>query len=298
MKVNFVSAFAAEWLASYRLRIAAPMRHLKCETRVSDNPVDGFDVYVFGKHAEEHQDAIRNARGLKVYDICDLHTESEHAAHYRAMIPHAGVVVCPTVSMQKALRAAYGVDAVVVNDPWEAPEHTAIEPGRRAVWFGHFSNMNSLDHVGCERELESFEIVTNLKSEHFGHIKVTGWTAEAQRNAILGANIVFLPTENTQRWRVKSPNRVLEALRYGRFVVSGPHVESYAEFAPFIWRGDIREGLHWAQSNRGRALQMVKDGQAYIRERYSPERIAEQWMGVFNDKRRADLRQETRQVAA
>ena len=299
MRVNFVSAFAADWLASYRLRIKLPREHLKCETVLSGMPKPDCDVYIFSKHAEEHQQAIKEVSGLRVFDICDLHTETWHADHYLAMIPHADVITCPTESMRKAIKDAYGRESVVVPDPWESEEHQAVAPGRRAVWFGHCSNMDALDHVGCERELETFKVVTNLKEQRFGHIQIVPWSAEAQRESILASNLVFLPTENRQRWRVKSPNRVLESMRYGRFVVAGPHIESYAEFAPFIWRGEIREGMLWANSHRERALEMVRAGQDYIRSRYSPERIAEQWFGVFNDQRRADVRQnDARQIAA
>jgi len=79
-----------------------------------------------------------------------------------------------------------------------------------------------------------------------------------------------------------SSNRVVKALRAGRFVVTPGGVDAWDELRDYIWVGDVEEGIAWAQNNREEACRKILEGQAYVRVRNCPTRIAAQWTGVFD----------------
>ena len=45
--------------------------------------------------------------------------------------------------------------------------------------------------------------------------------------------------------------------------------------------GDVNEGIDWAINNKDTACQMIEKGQNYIRSRYHPKIIAQQWIDVI-----------------
>jgi hypothetical protein len=77
----------------------------------------------------------------------------------------------------------------------------------------------------------------------------------------------------------RSANRAVTAIRAGRFVVAGD-IPSYREI-PGIWvSDDIKSGLALAMTTD--TTDRIKEAQAYVRERFSPERIADQWERVLS----------------
>jgi hypothetical protein len=80
---------------------------------------------------------------------------------------------------------------------------------------------------------------------------------------------------------VKSPNRVVEPLRAGRFVVAYP-LPSYAELGDYVWLGeDISAGVAWALTNHEEVRRRLEAGQAYVARRFDPRAIGRVWEAVL-----------------
>jgi hypothetical protein len=80
---------------------------------------------------------------------------------------------------------------------------------------------------------------------------------------------------------VKSPNRVVEPLRAGRFVVAYP-LPSYVELSDYVWLGEIiADGVAWAVANREEVRRRIAAGQGHINRRFSPLSIGRVWEAVL-----------------
>ena len=86
--------------------------------------------------------------------------------------------------------------------------------------------------------------------------------------------MVIIPTGVSA---AKSGNRLIEAVRAGKFVVAEP-LPAYEEFAEWMWVGDLREGVEWALGNEKECLKRVRKAQKYVQKHYSMEVIGPKWL--------------------
>ena len=152
---------------------------------------------------------------------------------------------------------------VVIPDPYESEEQEAGY-GEGVLWFGHQSNLKTVEPY--------YDVVTNI-------LTAQDWSREAQLKAIHDCGVVVIPTSDKKG---KSANRLIEAVRNGRFVVAG-ELPAHEEFKQFMWIGDIREGISWAASHKSECISRVKDCQDYIRDRFSPETIGQMWYATIKE---------------
>lgn len=251
MEVTFVSFGPS--MASSRLRADIPQRELeKFGIR------RGKDILVYGKHF------VNNVPKwiTKVYDVCDDHLDHpELGWYYREHIKEADAVTCNSETMRGIIKQKTGRDAYIIPDPFESDEQPA-GMGEGLLWFGHQSNLKQLyPYLDLNPE-----ILTGAE-----------WSREKQLKMLAQCAIVLIPTDNRQ---AKSANRLIEAVRNGRFVVAG-ELPAHDEFKPYVWIGDIYEGVEWALSHREEAIEKVRSCQDYVKDKYSPEAIAKQWLSVL-----------------
>jgi hypothetical protein len=165
--------------------------------------------------------------------------------------------------MAEIIKDATGRDATVIPDPYENAESTPEVIGDRVLWFGHQANIQSLKPYA---------------DLNVGVCTADAWTLQNEARALAGAGVVLLTGSNPGA----SSNRVVKALRAGRFVVApSDSPESWREFSEYIWIGDVREGIAWALNNREDACRKVSAGQNYARTRFSPQLIGSQWEALF-----------------
>jgi hypothetical protein len=209
--------------------------------------------------------------GPVVYDVVNDHFKGPQAMDYFAMCSVAQTITCASEAMAEIIHDATGRDAVVIDDPWETEEREPSVYGEGVLWFGHSANIASLlPHI--EAIGPKLLVCSNVRSAH------VQWSREAEDNCLKGAAVVVL-TGNNQG---ASANRVAKALRAGRMVVcprNGPR--NWQDFEPYIWIGDVGEGIRWALNNREEACKKIQAGQAYIREKFSPQLIGSQWAALF-----------------
>lgn len=257
-RVSFIHGGGPD-MASYRYRAAIPSKELgasindlSADTLVFAKPV-AQDLWEMGK---------AKARGARVIvDVCDDHFDW---MHYREALRLADEVTCPTETM-KAIIGVQDLDkkVTVIPDPYEYPEIPPHVRGTNLLWFGHGVNRGSLERIMPEIEGYPLLVVSNFAG-------AVPWSKETMLQALPNADIVLMPATDLY----KSPNRTIEAIRQGCFVVAEPH-PSLKDFP--IWKGNIKEGIEWARWNQDSANQMVSEAQRFVMERYSPQIVGSAW---------------------
>lgn len=249
MQVTF--AFLAPEIASSRLRAGIPQAELK-KLGVGR----GNDVLVYGKHVVRMEIAMLYKK--RVYDICDDHFHTIHEPYYREHAMTADLITVNSEEMARIVFAETSRVATVIPDPYESEERPAMR-GKGVLWYGHESNLKTIEpYRHC---IDS--ILTTPE-----------WSRERQLKLIHDCAIVVIPTDER---KAKSANRLIEAVRNGRFVVAG-ELPAHDEFKDFMWIGDIFEGLEWAKAHPEECINKTTLCQTYIRDKFSPERIGKLWL--------------------
>jgi SAM-dependent methyltransferase len=129
------------------------------------------------------------------------------------------------------------------------------------------------------------EIGTQLAETHPALVtRFIPWSPVATWQAIDDCDLVIIPQDHMDPWgRMKSHNRLVEAIRGGRLAVTSP-IPSYLELAQYAWVGeDLAEGVRWALSNPQDSLERVITGQQHVATRFSPQRILAQWKRLLTE---------------
>ena len=256
-------------MASYRLRVAIPAPLLGCEYEIGCMGKPTF----FYKHFEGDRD-LAPAAGPFVYDVVNDHFSGSHAEHYRAMCGAASKVTCSSAAMAETVHRWTGRDAIVIDDPYENDEQPAEIKGSGVLWFGHLANIKSLWQTAEKIDglPINLTVCTNLR-----HDSTVEWSPESERRCLKDSALVLVTGDNPGA----SANRIVKALRAGRFVVAPAGTPAWDEWKEHIWIGDVREGVEWALNNREEACRKVVAGQERLKEKNHPEAIARMWMEVF-----------------
>ncbi|WP_119301921.1 glycosyltransferase [Dongia deserti] len=311
-------------LASLRYRVLLPARELArddIEVRFVDArqsvrflPDGGTSesVYVVSKSFDhrtlEAAAQVKAAGHRVIVDFCDNHfARPGIGQHFLSLAGMADEITAATAAMADAVREATGRDSLVIGDPIEGPAGTPkFSPPideLRLCWFGHNSNLDTLDPVLsglAKRQMSgqqplggrrvTLELVTALSDPLLHNLKkvqqafaggltfvATQWSTEATWAALKRADAVVIPSLERGDKRVKSPNRLLESINAGR-VVAGHPLPSYEMFSDYAYLGqDVWSALEEALGDPHAALQRVAAGQASIRRDYSTRAIAAQW---------------------
>lgn len=229
-------------------------------------------------------------------------------AEFQTRLAQACPLSVPSAALRERLEAAARYGVTVIEDPYEreAPEPPRFAPGNtlRLAWFGVFGaplralvegHFIAIARRLAPRPLEialvtgesQVQLVSQMAAQlaavHPGcQLRMVAWSGEAVAKEVTAADLVVLPQDADSEWgRVKSHNRLVEALRGGRLPIASP-IPSYEELAQWAWVGnDLAEGVAWALSRPAEVLQRIAGGQAVVEERFSPQRIGERWAGLL-----------------
>ena len=216
------------------------------------------DTLIFAKpQANELMDMAKaKARGAWVIvDFCDDHFDW---VHYKEALRLADAVSCNTEVMAKIIKE-HGRDATVIGDPYEYPEEKPHCNGMNLLWYGHAVNKHSLERILPELEGYNLRVVSN-----FGG--AIPWSHETMLEEFAKADIVLMPATA----EYKSPNRAVEAIRQGCFVVSERDLG-----IPGIYVGNIKEGIEWTQTQE--MEKHIGRAQKYVRESFTPKILIDKW---------------------
>jgi hypothetical protein len=252
--------------------------------------------------------AFARSRGARmVVDACDDHFETpQFCDAFHQTLHMADYVTCSTDTLASRIRERTGRQATVILDPFEAPASPPrFQPGAerlRLLWFGSATNFGTLAaalpdlvEFGRHRPL-SLRVVTALddpdvtriahlvNSQHASELTFEPhqWSLHDQWSHFDACDLVIIPSRNVQDKLVKSPNRLVESLRRGRFVVAYP-IPSYRPLADFSWQGEhLAQGIAWALAHPAEVRERIADGQRYVEGHYHPAAIAARWSDCLN----------------
>lgn len=248
--------------------------------------------------------AIQQAKQLGcqiVVDYCDNHFERPDVGPHQHQLLHlANQIVCSTPELETYISGLGAARVVHISDCFEGSRQPALfQPADtlKLLWFGNSTNFDTLAPLlqqlvaFAESKPIQLNIVTlhaqgaqAAKNASQGRLEViyTPWSGEALKAALAHCDMVVIPTLQADYKAGKSPNRLIESLWAGRYVVAGC-LPAYAPFAQFASVGDdLVAGIQWALNNPEAVLHKIQQGQAYIIEHHTPKRISEQWHAVLS----------------
>lgn len=257
------------------------------------------------------------ARGVRVIaDINDNHFEgSPHAPYFRELAMNADAIVASTPKMAEIVRRNTARPVTVARDPHEGQRGDArFEPARRSwwgrlseasgldvrpklLWYGYPSNLDTLMvlrdqllplaqrqplmvRVMSREGIGAEALCNELHATCGGRIwwMFSAWSLAEMPKALAETDLVVLPSNTRDsRKAVKSPNRLVNGLWAGRFVIAHP-LPSYEEFADYAWVGEnMADGVRWALENRQAVVERIVRGQDHVETHYSPFSVAREW---------------------
>jgi len=308
-------------IASLRYRVLGPMRELggagfehRLTAVTADTPdavrlqAAQADVVVFSKSFLASNEALAtHAKSLGariVFDVCDNHyRHPAYGEHYRRMTSLADQVVCNTAEMAAVAAPFCAAEPMVIADPYEGPRGSpGFSPGEalRLLWFGHPSNLDSLQESLADLIAYSSaqsialtlltqvgegvaSVCRQVSERTAGRLAMSAkpWSLAAQWLELAACDVVIVPSLDSAEKRVKSANRMVEALWAGRPVAAQPMpayraFEAWAPTAP-----TLSEGCRWLLSNRAHVPGLISEAQRYIEGRFAPASLAGQWANVL-----------------
>lgn len=285
--VNIVS-HAGQHLASHRMRVEIPAEVLNSyttfKTKISEKGDDTCDINIFHKHFRPEQNitdvVMLNDVSKIIFDVCDDWFDREFGEYYEAMCDAAHVITCNTPHMQNRIYEVTGRLAHICSDPISFPYHPPAVPVEEPslLWYGHAVNIFSV--VPYFEKLSNLTVITNLQLP-IGKFKSKFWKPGLVEKVIDLYDIVIIPAISTPEAKFKSPNRAVDALHSGRFVIAESE-EVYGELVKYIFLGPIEEGIKFYKNNPDKVKDMIKQGQQYVLDNYNHKTICEQWVSALN----------------
>lgn len=303
-------------MASTRYRLIQPatglaangfqlqLQGINAKTKATDYPdLLQQDCVIFGKCYEpviaDIMMRVKAAGVATVVDICDNNFTKKVGAHYIPMLQQADLVVASTEEMAQVCRQYTDAEIVVVSDPYEAEArapHVQFSDPARLLWYGSYTNLPHLykqlpqlervhQHHPCKLTIISNpdkgaeQFVEQYNADTSTHVELIfkAWDLDMMNTIWDDTDIVIIPSEANEETLVKSPNRVVDSVRSGRYVVAQP-VPSYLAFTKWVSIGDdIYQGLMDALNNPSALEDKITQAQQYIDQHHAPATIAAQW---------------------
>jgi hypothetical protein len=223
---------------------------------------------------------------------------------YQQGLAAACTMIVPCAALAERFTAIAPRGVFVVEDPWESPRmnrpRAAENTPLRLCWYGNVSEVNlppverglgevarrlaggppvALDFVAAAgRRGLTLALAERLRRINPAfELRFVEWSLESTWRAIDDSDFVILPQAADEWGRVKSHNRLVEAIRGGRLAVCSA-IPAYRELADFAWVGDdLGKGVAWALAHPAEAVERVAAGQRCISARFAPAEIGRKW---------------------
>jgi hypothetical protein len=289
MEINLVSQ-GSSYLASHRVRVV-PARDSMKTSKISEKGDPNADVNIFYKHFDPDgniQFAIDNhdKKTKIIFDICDDHFDRQAGPYYKRMVDLADHITCNSPQMKKRIHEVTNrplKDITVITDPvsfpLREPEHN---PRSELLWFGHASNLESLNSwLPKIQDHGILTIITNTNVQGALNIRPIAWYPGVVEEKIKDFDIVLIPVTKTPWSKYKSPNRAVDAIQSGKFVITDSE-DVYGDLKDFLYiTDDPMEGIRFYNDNPEKVKEMILKGQEYIQKKHSIETVEDQWRKVI-----------------
>ena len=165
----------------------------------------------------------------------------------------------------------------------------------KLLWFGSSSNHDTLfmglNEIENNKINSKIFIVTNLSQKlvdelnknNYKYIKAS-LIPFSEVNLIKAVNetsMIIMPLIEDHIRFVKSSNRILDSLNFGKFVIKSK-TSYHTELDQYCFVGNIGEGINWYFDNYDIAIEKVKNGKKFVQNNYSLHAIGNQWLKLLN----------------
>tara|TARA_Y100000592_G_scaffold60845_1_gene95101 strand:+ start:90 stop:1070 length:981 start_codon:yes stop_codon:yes gene_type:complete len=302
--------------ASQRFRGLVPLQHMLSTDGYIDRVEEATkdDIVIMSKAIEVKDFLYLKDKGIKfIFDICDNKwrigkDRQKNTAFMNAGCLHANLITTTSGELKQKILEETGKVALIVDDPFERViEEPKFKPqkknlnicyfgGRKSFWLVNWEEVIAgLNYIcgqlGMKYTLNCItqkHLLASKKITHHyypdGPVVMYEWNYELQRELVSKSDFVLLPipNDNPLVFSYKSPNRVIDSIAQGRYVITTNGVTSYEQFGDFIGIGSLQKNIKWAMENPKGVISKIKEGQNYIQKYHSPEVIAKQWMDLRN----------------
>ena len=301
--------------ASQRFRGLVPLKYMLPTDGYIDSVKEATkdDIVIMSKAIEVKDFMYLKDKGIKfIFDICDNKwrlgkDRQKNTAIMNAGCKHANLITTTCGELKQKIFYESGKNALIIDDPFEREiEEPKFKPqknlnicyygGRKSFWLVDWEEVIAgLNHVckelGVKYTLNCITQKHLLASKNITHhyhpegpVVMYEWDYEVQRELVNKSDFILLPVPNNNPLVIsyKSPNRVIDSIAQGRYVITTNGVTSYEQFGDFIGLGSLQRNIKWAIQNPKGVISKIKEGQKYIKKYHSPEVIAKQWMSLRN----------------
>ena len=301
--------------ASQRFRGLVPLQHMLPTDGYIDSVEEATrdDLVIMSKSIGVKDFLYLKKKDVKfVFDICDnkwrLGKDSiENTKIMDTGCKHANLITTTCKELRAKIFNETGKNAIIIDDPYEREiEEPRFEPHKKNLNFCYFGGRKSFSLVDWEETIAILDFVCKKQginytlncmtqkhlqvseklTHHFypdGPLIMYEWNYELQKQLVSKSDFVLLPIPAdgfSPIIRFKSPNRVIDTIAQGRYVITTWGVHSYKNYIDFIGMGSIQNSIKWALKNPKSVLDKIELGQKYIKKHHSPEVIAQQWMSL------------------
>lgn len=307
----------ADAAASSRIRAYTLQRSLSAmghDARLFE--AEGADVLFIQKHATpETLRVVRAAKGrgaLVVYDVDDVgrtlwYSVAPSVLH--ELLGLVDVITTDTDGHRALLLRDYGVQTVrVLPDSIDyypsGPVRPAVLPGDtplRVLWFGNAANISLFArYAPVLATLPYVEVIvaTNAASvgtlsRRFPRVAFVPWTRDGFIHLLQSCALTLLPHDGTENDRAKSNNRMIASINWGVPAVASrtteyerTALEAGIEGALFRDEAGLLLAIDHLRSSAAR-LRYLDAAQPFVWQRYSPEAVASEFLGVVGQASRS-----------
>ncbi len=295
IKINFTTQGGVH-LASHRMRMTKPAELLnlgtngKVEVTIKEKSDPTAQVNVFAKHFDPKNSFLAACSGpdfgyYSVIDICDNHFHREYEQYYRDMCERCDAITCNSKNMQEEIFKETGKLARIINDPitFQKGEVKHTETPK-LIWYGHSSNLPPL-MKWLEKLPTQVTVVSDVTINHPKVVSVK-WKPMVVEKLLDVHDIVLIPTTKFPWTKCKSPNRAVDALYAGKYVITD-NKDIYGDLGDFIdIIKDPEELLLAIDAYRmfpDNAKERIKKGQDFVEKTYQDSTIIDGWLAVLKD---------------
>ena len=302
--------------ASQRFRGLVPLKHMLPTDGFIDRVEEATkdDIVIMSKAIEIKDFMYLKDMGIKfIFDICDNKwrmgkDRQKNTALMNAGCLHANLITTTSGELKQKIFEETGKDALIIDDPYEREiEEPTFKPHKKNLNICYFGGRKSFWLVDWEEVIASLNFVSKklgveytlncITQKHLlaskklthhyypdGPLIMYEWNYELQKDLVKKSDFVLLPIPNNNPlvFSYKSPNRVIDSIAQGKYVVTTYGVTSYRQYDEFIGIGSLKNNIMWAIENPKSVISKIKEGQKYIQKYQSPEVIAKQWMSLRN----------------
>jgi len=303
--------------ASHRIRSFHQCQELVSQgydAKITNNleDISADDIVIFQKDStQESFNKLKNTGAKIGFDLCD--NKFEEQPNYYDFCKQADFITVNSEIMKEVVKQEVGRNSYYYPDCVDRKIIPAVvrsvNKPVKLLWYGSSSSNKYVDWLAVTKLLESSgidykliltmnkaegirgKIARNLSKNNPGFsmskMENIEWSWDMQGKLVEECDVVFIPLlgQNERRTKTKSPNRVVDAIAQGRWVVTSP-IPSYEQLKDFCWIGNPVDGIRYYLRNQSEAVNKINKGQQWIQENVGPEACAKFLINIYNEVRK------------